>query len=142
MTVWFVTLKPGKRATLPPSKLGAAAKRALYLVEAARAVTIGGRAVPPKSYVTVRADAALELANPTDADMELLVLGGKPIGEPVAQHGPFVMNTRAEIMQAFADYQRTQFGGWPWPQDAMVFPRDQGRFAQRGLKAEKEVPGQ
>eukprot|EP01048_Picozoa_sp_COSAG05_P003178 COSAG05_NODE_143_length_16570_cov_12.041953_6_plen_76_part_00 len=42
---------------------------------------------------------------------------------------PFVMNTQAEIQQAYSDYSRTRFGGWPWPQDAMVFPRDKGRFA-------------
>ena len=110
MTVWFVTLKPGKHTTLPPSKLGAAAKRALYLVEAARAVTIGGRAVPPKSYVTVRADAPLELSNPTDADMELLVLGGKPIGEPIAAQGPFVMNTQDDLQQAMIDYSSGKMG--------------------------------
>ena len=63
-------------------------------------------------------------------ETELLVLQGKPIGEPVAQHGPFVMNTRAEIQQAFADYQRTRFGGWPWPKDDPVHARDEGRFAK------------
>jgi len=41
-----------------------------------------------------------------------------------------VMNTRAEIRQAMADYQRTQFGGWPWPSDAPVHARDAGRFAR------------
>jgi len=39
------------------------------------------------------------------------------------------MNTRAEIQQAFADYQKTGFGGWPWKDAAPVHPRAQGRFA-------------
>ena len=42
----------------------------------------------------------------------------------------FVMNTAAEIRQAFADYQRTQFGHWPWRGPDPVHPRDAGRFAQ------------
>jgi hypothetical protein len=41
------------------------------------------------------------------------------------------MNTREEIRQAFEDYQRTQFGGWPWPSHEPVHPRDAGRFARR-----------
>ena len=64
-------------------------------------------------------------------------LQGKPINEPVAQHGPFVMNSKQEIMQAFSDYQETQFGGWPWPEDAVVFPRDKGRFALVDGKEER-----
>jgi hypothetical protein len=39
------------------------------------------------------------------------------------------MNTRQEILQAFADFQQTQFGGWPWRSDDPVHPRDEGRFA-------------
>ena len=55
-----------------------------------------------------------------------------PIGEPVVQHGPFVMSTQQEIMQAFRDYQRTGFGDWPWPADDMPHPADAGRFANYG----------
>ncbi len=60
------------------------------------------------------------------------MLQGRPIGEPVAQAGPFVMNTETEVAEAFADYRRTQFGGWPWPDHAPVHGRDAGRFARHG----------
>lgn len=39
------------------------------------------------------------------------------------------MNSKAQITQAFLDYQETNFGGWPWSTDAVVFPRDKARFA-------------
>jgi len=61
---------------------------------------------------------------------EALVLQGRPLSEPVAQYGPFVMNDKAGIEQAFADYRATGFGGWPWPTDDPVHGRDAGRFAR------------
>ncbi|HSV67894.1 MAG TPA: pirin-like C-terminal cupin domain-containing protein, partial [Mycobacteriales bacterium] len=60
--------------------------------------------------VTVQADGGQETSAP---GLDVLVLGGQPIREPVAWGGPFVMNTRAEVLQAFEDYQRGRLGQVP-----------------------------
>lgn len=60
----------------------------------------------------------------------ILVLQGKPINEQVMQYGPFVMNTKEEINQAFEDYHKTQFGGWPWSRYDQVHDRTKNRFAK------------
>jgi hypothetical protein len=101
--------------------------RTLYVFEGA--VRIGEHDVAASTGVALRADATVELIA-GDAGAEALVLQGRPIGEPVAQYGPFVMNDDAGIEQAFADYRETGFGGWPWPTDDPVHPRDAGRFAR------------
>jgi quercetin 2,3-dioxygenase len=87
----------------------------------------------------VQSDIELTVTATTDAPVEILMLQARPIGEPVVQHGPFVMNDRAGIEQAFRDYERTKFGGWPWPSDAPTHPRDQERFA-RHVDGRVETP--
>ena len=57
-------------------------------------------------------DAMTFAASPS-GDMDILLLGGEPIREPVAAYGPFVMNTRAELQQAFEDYQAGRLGSIP-----------------------------
>jgi redox-sensitive bicupin YhaK (pirin superfamily) len=79
--------------------------------------------------VRIAGDGEIEL-EAGDAECEVLLLGGRPIAEPIVQHGPFVMASRAEIERAIADYRRTRFGGWPWPAEDPVHPRAEGRFAK------------
>jgi len=124
LAIWTLKLDADARWTLPPAKAGS--NRILYVFHGN--AKIADQHIKAPTGVQVKPDAAIELV--AQEATEILVLQGKPIGEPVAQHGPFVMNTRAEIQQAFADYQRTKFGGWPWATDDPVHPREEGRFAK------------
>ena len=90
---------------------------------------VDGETVGSYHSVEVNASEEIELVA-GDEDCYLLMLQGKPIKEPVAKYGPFVMNTQDEIQQTFQDYQQTQFGGWPWPRPDQVHDRDKGRFAK------------
>ncbi|HEU4729645.1 MAG TPA: pirin family protein [Kofleriaceae bacterium] len=127
VAIWSIQMEPGATWTLPAARPGT--HRTLYWFRGA-ALRVGDQAIPRTCGMALRPDAAVPLAaGPGTEDVELLLLQGRPIGEPVAQHGPFVMTTRAELQQAFIDYQRTRFGGWPWPTEAPVHGRE-SRFAR------------
>ena len=128
VAIWTLRMAPGARWTLPAAA-GAGTRRMLYCFQG-RGLTVGGQRVDPPVALELRATQAVELVN-GDAPAEFLLLQGRPIGEPVAQYGPFVMNTRQELEQAFADYRRTEFGGWPWPDTAPVHGDEPRRFARR-----------
>ena len=66
--------------------------------------------VGPGDYVEIGADRSQEVASP---NLEVLLLGGLPIREPVVHYGPFVMNTRDEIIKAMEDYQAGRLGQIP-----------------------------
>jgi redox-sensitive bicupin YhaK (pirin superfamily) len=128
VAIWTVRMTPGARYTLPAAT-GSGTQRQLYFFKGA-SVTVGDEPIADHAAITLRADAPVELVNSGGEEAEFLLLQGKPIGEPVVQYGPFVMNTQAEIAQTLADYQRTQFGGWSFADDAPVHGREPARFAR------------
>lgn len=96
---------------------------------AAASVVVGGREITADTGVRLRSDTDAIISNTGEEPAEFLMLQGRPIGAPVIQMGPFVMNTADEIQTAMLDYRRTQFGGWPWSGPAPVHDRHEGRFA-------------
>jgi redox-sensitive bicupin YhaK (pirin superfamily) len=126
VAIWTLRMQAGARWTLPAASAGC--NRVLYFFRG-QSLAIGGRRIPAEQAVTVRSDAELTLEAGPD-EVQILVLQGRPIGERVARQGPFVMNTPEEIRQAYADYRRTGFGGWPWPADDPVHGPTEGRFAR------------
>jgi len=115
ITLVHATLSPGAAVSVPwrPDF------NALVYVMSGRG-TVGAEARPiqmgqlavfgPGDAITLAAEAAQDSRSPA---MDVLVLGGRPIREPVAAYGPFVMNTRAELVQAFEDYQAGRLGSIP-----------------------------
>ena len=126
VAIYTIKMEPGAKWTLPAATDDVV--RTLYFFSG-KTLLIGDETLSVKHGAVVQSDAALPLTA-GDAGADILVLQGKPIDEPVAQHGPFVMNTAAEIQQAFADYRRTRFGGWPWSKDDPVHDRTETRFAK------------
>jgi redox-sensitive bicupin YhaK (pirin superfamily) len=109
------TMQPGAELLLPwPSEFNAL----VYVLSGDGAVGPGAQPIHSGQLVvhgagdaiTLRAASSQESRHPA---LDVLVLGGRPIGEPVAAHGPFVMNTREELMQAFEDYQAGRLGTVP-----------------------------
>ncbi|MCC7382967.1 MAG: pirin family protein [Deltaproteobacteria bacterium] len=127
VAIWTIRMEAGAVLELPAAT-HPAVNRTLYFFAGERVRIDDHWLTAHAGCDFLRARAARLENGPTPS--ELLLLQGLPIGEPVVQHGPFVMNTPNEIYQAISDYQRTQFGGWPWPSSEPVHPRDAGRFAR------------
>lgn len=124
--VYNIQLDANSLFKLPAT--GEGVNRTIFFYEGAE-LKIDGETIPEYHAVDVEPTVELEFETGSNK-IKFLVLQGKPINEPVVQHGPFVMNSRQEIQEAFADYQRTQFGGWPWPKYEQVHDREKGRFAK------------
>jgi len=126
VAIWLIRLEGNAVWKLPPASFGI--NRSLYFYKGS-SLEIAGINLEPYHSVDLLADQNVSIKN-GETDAFILLLQGKPIDEPVVQYGPFVMNSREEIQQAFDDFRKTQFGGWPWKRYDNVHPKDKGRFAK------------
>lgn len=126
VAIWTIKMEIGARWKIPAAS--ELTNRTLYFHQGS-SITIDGNEIPSEKAIELKANQELTIEN-GKVDGYFLLLQGKPINEPVVQYGPFVMNTQAEIQQAMHDYQRTEFGGWPWSRRDQVHTRDKGRFAR------------
>lgn len=125
VAVWNLKMEAGATFTIP--KASAGVNRIIYFYEG-KDVVVAGTTITNYHAIELKADVDVEIK--ATEDTSILMLQGKPIGEPVMQYGPFVMNTKQEINEAFEDYHKTQFGGWPWSRYDQVHDRNKKRFAK------------
>lgn len=144
VAVWVIDLEPGAAIKIPAPNTEKT-KRMLYVHGDGARVTIAGMPVDAgqgfKADPGTGPDHRLMIKCISKAPATILLLQGVEIGEPVAQQGPFVMNTQAELQTAYSDYQRTRFGGWKWGTDEPVHPKDAPRFADYGDGKKVYPPG-
>jgi redox-sensitive bicupin YhaK (pirin superfamily) len=126
VAIWTLRLEPGAKFTLPAAAIGT--HRKLYFFRGS-SLKINDFELASGTGAELKADVPAVLENGS-AESEVLMLQGRPIGEPVVQSGPFVMNTRAEIQRAYEDFRATRFGGWPWQSDDPVHGQAPARFAR------------
>jgi quercetin 2,3-dioxygenase len=125
LAIWLIRLDPGASWVLPPTSAGVNRMLHCFLGDD---VAVDDTSVEAKVGVKLDPTKSVTLDNRGEP-AEFLLLQGRPIGAPVFQLGPFVMNSAEELQTAVDDYQRTRFGGWPWDRSDPVHARTDGRFA-------------
>lgn len=125
LAIWLIKMAPGASWALPQGSSDV--NRMVHCFEGDD-VRVGGAKVSAKVGVRLDPSRPVTLEN-MGSPAEFLLLQGRPIGAPVFQMGPFVMNTPEELRQAIDDYRRTGFGGWPWGRPDPVHASSDGRFA-------------
>ena len=126
VNIWQIKLEENAVWEIPTT--ATKVNRSLYFFEG-ETMEAESNSIQINHFLELDAKREIRLKN-GNKPARLLLLQGKPINEPVEQYGPFVMNDMAEIQEAFADYRKTQFGGWPWPRTDMVHGKETGRFAR------------
>ena len=129
VNIWKIKLDKKANFILP--KVDKDIKRTLYFYEGDKILV---------NEIKIKSRSMIEITNNNQVSISslenhacILLLQAKPINEPVVQYGPFVMNTKSEIQEAFDDYNKTNFGKWTWADDGPVHGTEYEKFSKQKL---------
>ncbi len=138
LAIWLVTLPPASGVTLPPA-VRPDNQRTLF-VPAGKGLHLAGQKIGANRRVRVVAQMTLALTNDGPDEAVVMVMQGVPLEEPMVRSTVYVTNTIEELHQAKRDFQRTEFGGWPWPNRQPMHGAGFARFARYQGQAEPDCP--
>jgi len=124
--IW--TFKMEANATFIIPSIEADVTRSLYFYQG-DSFTIGESEIKVTHLIELDAKKQIQIKNGSKEGC-FLFLQGRPLNEPIIQNGPFVASTREDLQETMQEYQRTQFGGWPWATSAPVHDKSIGRFSR------------
>ncbi len=123
--IWTIKLSPNARFSI--EGIDEDVTRTLYFYKG-NSIDINDTEVNVKRLIHLNSKKDIHIENSSEISY-LFFLQGKPINEPLVQHGPFVANSQEEIQKAMQEYRKTQFGGWPYKSSEPVHAKEMGRFA-------------
>lgn len=124
--IWTFNMEPGAEFIIPESDQNVT--RSLYFYEG-DSCTIADTEINDKHLLNLNPGKELKIVNGSKHGY-FLFLQGRPINEPTIQYGPFVANSRRELQETMQEYQKTEFGGWPWASSDPVHGKLTGRFSK------------
>ena len=125
VAIWLIKADANASFSLP--KVTSGINRTLYFYEGDD-IKLDGESLAKGQAMELGDQKSYTIEN-GNKNAHFLFLQGRPINEKVVQHGPYVMNSNQEIQAAVGEFQRTQFGGWPWDSYEHVHDKSKGRFA-------------
>ncbi len=126
VAVWIIRLNNNGEFIIPSTKSGA--NRSLYILKDS-SIEVDNQKISGSSMLELNSARKTKVKN-IGKSTKLLMLQGVPINEPVVSYGPFVMNSKREIEQAFSDYHKNEFGGWKWGSSDPVHGLGKDKFAK------------
>ncbi len=126
--VQILTIKLNPNAKFSIKGINEGITRTLYFYRG-NSIAINDTEINVKRLIHLNSTEDIHIENSSETAY-LFFLQGKPINEPLVQHGPFVANSQEEIQEVMQEYRKTQFGGWPYKTNEPVHDKNKGRFAK------------